>query len=279
MDGVTSQLEILKTIVITGGLVLNSHRGKVSNQPKVSDLPPGQVRESSTAHTIVDDLVQEVSLQILHSRFPEVAINAEEDTPRVGLFSDDKEKLCFHLDPLDGTLAYTRNRDDFAIGAAFSIGLRYTSGAIYFPALDRLYLAGRGTGVQVEDGLGRRLDFNSGSKPQFHYVQKRAEVLMPVLEKMHLTPLDIMSAHHSMIAVAEGRARVLLYKMASPHDFGIPQVILEEMGGVCSTITGADIEYDPGFQRVPWFLAFSDLNTKEEFFEVLEEFELDPNEI
>ncbi len=277
MDQDSRDLDVLKTIVLTGGMILNSHRGKVQNQPKASDLPPDQVRESSTAHTVVDDLVQEVCLEILHLSFPEVSVNAEENTPRVRLFSDEKDALCFHLDPLDGTLAYTRDRDDFAIGAAFSSERRFISSAVYFPALDRLYSAKRGHGVSVEDGLGNPLVLPQNAGP--HFVQKRAEPLLPVVERMGLEPLDIMSAHHSMIAVAEGRARVLLYKMASPHDFGIPQVILEERGGVCSTITGAEVEFDRGFPRVPWFLAFSDPGTKEEFFGTLEKTGIDTSEI
>jgi fructose-1,6-bisphosphatase/inositol monophosphatase family enzyme len=271
----SNQLTVLKTIVLTGGLILNSYRGKVTNQPKESDLPPEQVRESSTAHTIVDDLVQDVSLQILHSAFPGVAVNAEEDTPRVSLFSSNKQAFCFHLDPLDGTLAYTRNRDDFAIGAAFSDNLRFISSAIYFPAQDRLYLAERGGGVQIEDGLGNILSLRNGSDYARHFTQKRCEPLLPVIERMNLTPLDIMSAHQSMIALVERRSQLLMYRMASPHDFGIPQVILEESGGVCSDQHGKEITYSAGFDRIPWFFGFANEDIKRQFFEYVQDSDID----
>jgi myo-inositol-1(or 4)-monophosphatase len=265
------ELSTLKTIVVTGGLILNSYRGKVSNQPKISDLPPEQVQESSTAHTVVDDLVQDASLQILQSTYPGIAVNAEEDTPRVKLFSSDKKGFCFHLDPLDGTLAYTRNRDDFAIGAAFSDNLKFISSAVYFPAQDRLYSAKRGMGVNVEDGLGNPLTFSSRKSPELHFTQKRCEPLLPILDKLSLTELDIMSAHQSMIALAEGRTSVLLYRMARPHDFGIPQVILEEVGGVCSDQHGNDIKYSVDFERIPWFFGFLNQESKELFFKLLDE--------
>ncbi|MFW9786854.1 MAG: inositol monophosphatase family protein [Candidatus Thorarchaeota archaeon] len=265
------ELSTLKAIVVSGGLILNSYRGKVINQPKESDLPREQVQESSTAHTIVDDLVQDVALQILHSTFPDIAVNAEEDTPRVKLFSSDRTGFCFHLDPLDGTLAYTRNRDDFAIGAAFSDNLTFVSSAIYFPAQDRLYSAKRGFGTNVEDGLGNPLVFLSDSDPEPYFTQKRCERLLPIIEKMNLTKLDIMSAHQSMIALAEKRTKILMYRMASPHDFGIPQVILEEAGGICSDQYGNEITYSPKFNRIPWFFGFANVEVKKYFFELLDE--------
>jgi 3'-phosphoadenosine 5'-phosphosulfate (PAPS) 3'-phosphatase len=76
-----------------------------------------------------------------------------------------------------------------------------------------------------------------------------------------------MGAHHGMISVALGEAKVLMYGRASPHDFGIPQVIVEEAGGVCSDISGAPVQYDESFNRVPCFLSFSSESDKKEFFE------------
>ena len=51
---------LLRTIVIAGGRVLNTFRGKVKNQPKESDLPADKVRESTLAHTVLDDLIQDI---------------------------------------------------------------------------------------------------------------------------------------------------------------------------------------------------------------------------
>jgi fructose-1,6-bisphosphatase/inositol monophosphatase family enzyme len=252
--------------VVTGGLILNAFRGKVENIPKKSDLPSDKVRESSTAHTMVDDLVQEIALEILHSHLPEIAINVEEQTPRMEMFKNNKSGFCFHLDPLDGTLAYLSNRDDFAIGAAFSRDLEFVSSAIYFPALDRLYHAEKGKGVNVQTGSGTKLSFVRPEKPKNMYIQKRCENLLPFVQEMNLDPFNTMSAHHGMIAIAEGNARVELYHMASPHDFGIPQVIVEEAGGICTDLEGNPIKFNSEFDRLPYFLAFYDGKTRDEFF-------------
>lgn len=257
---------ILKTIVVTGGLILNAFRGKVENIPKKSDLSPDKVKKSSTAHTLVDDLIQDVALEILHSHLPDIAINVEEETSRIEWFNNDKSNFCFHLDPLDGTLAYLQNRDDFAIGAAFSRDLEFISSAIYLPAHNRLYYAEKGKGVHLQTGSGIELAFSRPEKASNKYIQKRCDDLLPVVQKMNLEPFDMMSAHHGMIAIAEGKARVEMYNMASPHDFGIPKVIVEEAGGVCTGLDGNPIVFDVEFNRLPYFLAFYDGKTRDEFF-------------
>ncbi|MFW9854152.1 MAG: inositol monophosphatase family protein [Candidatus Thorarchaeota archaeon] len=259
---------ILKAIVVTGGLILNAFRGRVENVPKKSDLPADKVKESSTAHTLVDDLVQEIALEILYTSLPEVRINVEEVTSRTELFRDNKSSLCFHLDPLDGTLAYLKNRDDFAIGAAFSHDLHFVAAAIYFPVLDRLYYAEKGQGVRLLTGLGSELVFSRPNKAERRYVQKRCDDLLPVVQEMGLQPFDTLSAHHGMIAIAEGNARVEMYHMASPHDFGIPKVIVEEAGGICTDLDGNPIVFTPDFKRLPYFLAFYDRKTCNEFFRI-----------
>lgn len=268
-------LDILLETILPGGIILNALRGSIKNQPKKSDLPEGKSDETSTAHTIADDIIQEIALSILYNRLPKTRINAEEDTPRVQLFSKETSSLCYHIDPLDGTLSYVQGKNGFSIGAAFSKNQEFIASAIYFPVLDQVFLSERGNGVVVQNGMGQQLEFSRVIKPVGKYIQKRAEQLIPVVETMGLSPFDTMGAHHGMVAIAEGRARVLMYHLASPHDFGIPQVIVEEAGGICTDLRGESVKYNSEFNRVTWFLAFFDVEAKREFFDSLDEIKLD----
>ena len=258
--------DVLKAIVVSGGLILNSYRGKVKNDPKKSDLEAKYVQATSTAHTIVDDLVQDVALEILRSHHPSVSLNAEEDTTRVEWFSKDKTKFCFHIDPLDGTLAYTQGREDYAVGAGFSEDNIFIASAIYFPARDRLYYAEKGNGYKVTNGFGEPLEFIRGQTPAGYYIQKRCEVYVPLLEGMGLQPFDSMGAYNTMISVAEGKVAIQLYQKASPHDFGIPMVFLEEVGAVCTDGDGNPVRFDKDFNRLPYFFAFFNEDVKDKFF-------------
>ncbi|MHA1924676.1 MAG: inositol monophosphatase family protein [Candidatus Thorarchaeota archaeon] len=260
-------LPLLRATVIPGGIILNALRGRLENRPKDSDLPSHLADSLSTAHTIADDLVQEVALEILQRRGRDFRINAEENTPRTKFFSGDMTSYCYHLDPLDGTLSYLEGRDGFAVGAAFSKDLVFQAAAIYFPAQDRVYLAQKGKGVRVESGIGEEIEFTRNEPASKCFIERRVEKLLPVVEVMGLKPLKTAGSHHGMISIAQGDARVLMYGRASPHDFGIPQVVVEEAGGVCTDISGAPIQYDEAFNRVPFFLAFSSEAHKTEFFE------------
>ncbi|MBD3157841.1 MAG: hypothetical protein GF309_03540 [Candidatus Lokiarchaeota archaeon] len=262
-------LEVLKHAIIPGGIILNHLQGRIENVPKESDLPDSKTDATSTAHTIADDLVQEVVLEVLHSYMPHLRINAEESTPRTKIFRGEPENLCFHLDPLDGTYSYTQGRKDHAIGAAFSRNREFIASAIYFPAVDRVYLSKRGAGVKVETSTGEILAFQRKVEPDAFYSQKRTEKYLPIIRELGLAQFDSMGAHHTMVAVAEGRVSVLMYHLASPHDFGIPQVIVEEAGGVCTDLNGEAVEYSDDFARVPWFFAFSHPRIKDEFFRLL----------
>ncbi len=274
MNSNSHLLSILKTVVVSGGLILNSFRGKIENLPKKSDLSPDLIQKSSVAHTIVDDLVQEVALEILSSHLPDVSINVEEDTPRQKIFSQNKSRFCFHLDPLDGTLAYLQGHDGFAIGAAFSHNFKFQVSAIFFPARDQLYLGEKGNGVKVQTGLGKDLTIVRPDHVADTYVQKRCEMYLPIFKKLDLRPFNSLSAHNTMIAIAKGDVSLQMYHMASPHDFGIPQVIVEELGGICTDLEGNPIKYGPDFGRIPYFLTFYDLKTKNIFFEQLNKFDI-----
>ncbi|TXT54912.1 MAG: putative Inositol-phosphate phosphatase [Candidatus Thorarchaeota archaeon] len=263
----TDYLALLRETVIPGGIVLRALQGRLDNTPKESDLPEEMTDAKSTAHTIGDDLVQEIALQILSSHSTDFRINAEEETPRVKIFNGTPTSYCYHLDPLDGTLSFIQGRDGFAVGAAFSRNLKFEASAIYLPARDELYLAQRGEGVRVESQFGVEIPFEKKDPPCDKYIQRRAEKLIPVVESMDLSHLETMGAHHGMLCVAKGEARVLMYRMASPHDFGIPQVIVEEAGGICTDLKGVPVSYQTNFPRVSLFLAFTDLETKDQFFE------------
>lgn len=262
-------MDVLRTIVLVGGKVLTSMQGKVTNQPKRSDLPPEKVQSSSTAHSEVDDLVQELALEILRSHLPTIQTNVEEDTPRTSMFGQNKSKYTFHLDPLDGTLAYLQGSDSYCIGAGLSKGVDFFASAIYLPARDELYMAERGKGTTMMNSLGVEQTFERRTNPAKKFVQKRCDNYLPVLEKIGLVPFQSMSAHYSMLAVAKGEVQVQLYHMASPHDFGIPQTLVEEAGGVCTNEQGQPVVFNKDFSRQPFFFAFHSEEVKDRFFDAL----------
>jgi fructose-1,6-bisphosphatase/inositol monophosphatase family enzyme len=268
------EIRILKSLVIKGGIILKSLRELASNVPKISDLPLDKVQASSTAHTLLDDVVQEVILQNLYEIDPDVKINVEELTPRVEWFKNSSNSLCFHLDPLDGTLAYVQQRDDYSIGAGFTRNNEFSSSVIYIPHSSRIYSAQKGKGITLENDLGQIIPFKRKIEPENFFIQKRCEDFIPVVKKLNLQSLDLKSAHHTMLAIAEGRAKLQMYNLASVHDFGISKLFVEEAGGICTDLYGNAIKFDDKFSRVPYFFSFFDKKIKIDFFSFLKDLKM-----
>ena len=84
------------------------------------------------------DLASQVAIENhLLSQFPDHILVGEEDTEKSGALNDDK--LCWIVDPLDGTMNYVHQLRSFSV----SIALRYQGellvGTVYDPWLDECF--------------------------------------------------------------------------------------------------------------------------------------------
>lgn len=147
---------VLRAAAKQAGAVALQLQGKVPVEHKRE----GGILES-TVVTAVDRATQEVLLLRLHEAFPDAAIDAEEDTETVSLFAaEESGSDLIVLDPVDGTLAYTRGSADWAVmGALIQDGL-FTASLVHFPRRAFTCWAVRGEGAWLArgDGEGRRID-------------------------------------------------------------------------------------------------------------------------
>lgn len=143
------------------GAVASHLQGKVIVERKEA----GGIPESE-AVTAVDRATQDVLLLRLHEVFPDVAVDAEEDTETVALFAPEApDRPLVVVDPVDGTLAYTRGSDDWAVmGALIEAGL-YSASVLFFPAHRLTCWAIRGAGcwVAVDGEPARKIDSALGA--------------------------------------------------------------------------------------------------------------------
>lgn len=139
-----------RLVALQAGAVARHLQGKVKAERKGSGTP------ESDALTAVDLATQDVILHLLHDRMPEVAMDAEEDTPALSLFErPDPQAALVVVDPVDGTLNYIRRSDDYAVMGALLREQRYTAAVIYFPAYGTCYWAVDGTGCFSVNAAGR----------------------------------------------------------------------------------------------------------------------------
>jgi fructose-1,6-bisphosphatase/inositol monophosphatase family enzyme len=105
----------------------------------------------SAALTSVDLAIQDVVLHLLLHRLGGAALDAEEETELTGLFpAHAPGRPLIVLDPVDGTLNYAENSQDYAIMGALLLDGLYLASVIHFPAWGRTYWAQRDVGAWLQ---------------------------------------------------------------------------------------------------------------------------------
>ena len=135
-------LEWLGTIVRAAGDVILGHYDGEASASLKADCCPVTEADRAAHRTIVAALPE---------WDPTVPVVSEEgDIPP---YEDRRQWRQFWLvDPLDGTKEFLERNGEFTVNAALIEDGRPVLGAVYAPALDRLYLAGRGLGAWKREG-------------------------------------------------------------------------------------------------------------------------------
>ena len=116
--------------------------GRVRNVPKAGE--EGPVKQALTE---ADTRIQEILLEAVQARFPNVALAAEEDTPGVARFPAESDCRVV-IDPIDGTLhSYLEGRGPYAVMIGLVKGDTYESGLVALPREGLLFAAVRGEGA------------------------------------------------------------------------------------------------------------------------------------
>lgn len=124
--------------------IARSLEGRVANRPKT-----GEESAAKAALTIADTASQEALLVPLLEHFPQVKLEAEEDTPSVPHFSESGDALVV-IDPIDGTLRfYLEAGGAYAVMIGLAIGDRYEASLVALPREQLCFDAVRGRGARV----------------------------------------------------------------------------------------------------------------------------------
>lgn len=154
-------MEVFNIAARQAGYVARHLQKEVSLQSKSGEKYP-----EGEALTAVDLAAQDVILSLLHASFPDSAVDAEEDTATVDLFGPALTgKPLIVVDPIDGTLNYSRGSQEYAVMAALLEEDRYRAALVHFPAVWKTYRAQQGHGCWTEDKLGDRR-IKIGALPQ-----------------------------------------------------------------------------------------------------------------
>jgi myo-inositol-1(or 4)-monophosphatase len=159
--------------------------------------------------------------------------------------ADDPSRLSkrevFIIDPIDGTIAFLKNRPHFTICAAIVVEGRPCCGVVYNPISDELYSARTGGGAH-RNGTPIRVtqrDRLEGSA----MLGDRTHFTTPPWPPMHVQNRNSVAYRLALVADGSVDATVSL-TCKRDWDLAAADVILHEAGGVLTDASGAVMVYN-----------------------------------
>ena len=159
--------------------------------------------------------------------------------------TDDPARLLrrevFVIDPIDGTVAFLKNRPHFTICAAIVVEGRPCCGVVYNPITDELYSARRGAGAHRNGTaihVGARAELQDCAM-----LGDRTQLTQAPFPPMHVQNRN--SVAYRVVLVADGSADASVSLTAKRDwDLAAADVILTEAGGCLTDISGAVLIYN-----------------------------------
>ena len=157
----------------------------------------------------------------------------------------------FVVDPIDGTTNFIKDFHVSAISVALLKGKEAVAGVVYNPYLDEMFCAIKGQGAFLN---GKKISVSNqpldkalvlfGSSP---YNKELFPKTMEILTEYFHKALDIRrcgSAALDLCYVACGRAELYFELIVSPWDFAAGKLIVEEAGGVVTSLEGEPLSFE-----------------------------------
>jgi fructose-1,6-bisphosphatase/inositol monophosphatase family enzyme len=170
--------------------------GRVSNRPK-----SGEATAIKAALTIADTASQEALLIPLLEHFPQVKLEAEEDTPSVSRFSESGDALVV-IDPIDGTLRfYLEARGPYAVMIGLAVGDRYEAGLVALPREQLSFDAVRGLGARMRS-RDAAVEAVTLGEPTGNRILVSHNLPTPAVERLRGLGYEVAAASGGAISVA-----------------------------------------------------------------------------
>ena len=197
--------------------------------------------------TTYDKKVQETLKEKLTEILPAAAFVGEEDDIHASI----QKGLAFIVDPIDGTTNFIK---DYHV-SAISVGLindgRSYIGVVYNPYLDEMFTAERGKGAFL-NGKPIHVSRNPlsegivlfGTAPYYEELSRKSFDLAYEYFRQALDIRRSGSAAIDLCSIAAGRAEVYFELRLSPWDYAAGSLIVEEAGGVVTTVDGGEITFE-----------------------------------
>ena len=231
---------IIHAVRACGTIILNADRTKSGIDEKA-----GHANFVTAYDKKVQSELQKRLLEIL----PEAVFVGEEEDVHASV----KDGYAFIVDPIDGTTNFIKDYHASAISVALIKDAKRYMGVVYNPYLDEVYTAVKGKGaflngspIQVsrqplENGI---VIFGTAT-----YYEEHAKATFDMAYDYYCKALDVRrsgSAALDLCNIAAGRAELFFELRLCPWDYAAGSLIVEEAGGVVTTIDGGELPLNEG---------------------------------
>ncbi len=255
-----SQTEILKKIALDAGkIALKYHK---SANLEIKKKPDGSKVSNADIET------SEFIKNELQNNFPDIKIICEEQELRE--FDDD---IFFLIDPIDGTSAYLKGRDDFCINIALIKNKKAVFGLIYAPAFEggKMIFSNENDKIILNDEVLKFVKKNIDilriiTSSRNHDAE--IQLYISDIEKKFTNNFTIrhLSSAIKFIEILENKADIFIAcNETSEWDTAAGQALIEILGGKVEKITKKagffyqnheNIEYKKKDFLNPYFIAY-----------------------
>lgn len=190
--------------------------------------------------TNVDKATEQFLVQQIQESYPNHAIMGEEGHGH-DIHSD--KGIVWVIDPIDGTLNFIHQRENFAVSVGiFKDGMPY-AGFVYDVARDILYHAQTGKGAYLNEHVLPSLETSNvkesiiGMNPNWLTKPKLDTILQPIINDAR-SARAYGSAALELVYVATGQLEAYITPRLQPWDFAGGLIILEEVHGKVTNFLG-----------------------------------------
>ncbi len=209
-----------------------------------------QIKEKGSEEEAVTDsdvLIQRELMNRLSELVPGCQFYCEEE----GYNSFKKTEYLFIIDPIDGTMNYTRGIPECAISVALLHNNELIFSCVYNLFRDEMFYAMKGKGayfqgkkIHVSERDFKHSIFFTGFSL---YEKKYAKPCFEVTEEVYSLSNDVRrfgSAALELCYIALGRGELYFAYRLQPYDFSGGELILKEAGGVLSSLHNKKVTHD-----------------------------------
>lgn len=232
---------LIETAISAGNRILDVYE----NAKKIEYIE----KEDGSPLAEADTLANGIIVEFLGREYPEYSILSEETADNPERLS---KKLCFIVDPLDGTKEFINGNGEFTVNIGLVEQGAPIMGVIYAPAIQKLYYASKGYGGFVKN-------YNSGMIKKL-CVSKRLNDLVWIGSRSHSNEKEdvLIESKRALIKermtagsslkgclVAEGVADIYYrFGLTREWDTAAMQCIVEEAGGILRQMDGSPLVYN-----------------------------------